>query len=239
VRATGREPAPDNAGSGRPLSKRMMWCLLALPALAVVGGCSVDVPDPAAPRTVQTTPAPATPTITPGHDAAAVAAKDMPFAAGDTLAAGIAVGVSDSLREAPGWKLARENVAGENRYVKSDGCIVSTRVRVSQGPLAVAGDDEASTLELFRYLDPTILPAYLETDTLRWGGEPDRHGPRAEVLVFEPRAAAETKATAVLARLFSKAGSSVYVSLSCSDPAGLAAARADVRQRLAIVPPSG
>ena len=80
---------------------------MALPltlALALAGsaGCSVGVPDPAAPRDIQTTPPLATPTITPGHDAAAVAAKDLPFTAGDSLAAGIAVGLSDGLREAPG-----------------------------------------------------------------------------------------------------------------------------------------
>jgi hypothetical protein len=42
----------------------------------------------------------------------------------------------------------------------------------------------------------------------------------------------------VLARLFGKAGSSVYISLSCPDRAALAAARADVAERLVVVPPS-
>jgi hypothetical protein len=211
-------------------------------ALAVVlagsAGCSVGVPDPAAPRDIQTTPALATPTITPGHDAAAVAAKDLPFTAGDSLAAGVAVGLSDGLREAPGWKPVKENVAGENRYLKADGCVVSARVRVNQGSLAVAGDDRASTVELFEYLDPTILPGHLKTDTLRWGGDPDKPGPRAEVLVLEGGSAAAGKSTAVLARLFGKAGSSVYISLSCPDQAALAAARADVAERLVVVPPT-
>jgi hypothetical protein len=206
--------------------------------LTGMAGCSVGVPDPAAPRDVQTTPALATPTITPGHDAAAVAARDLPFTAGDSLAAGVAVGLSDGLREAPGWKPVKENVAGENRYLKADGCLVSARVRVNQTPLAVSGDDKASTVELFEYLDPTILPNRLKTDTLRWGGEPDKPGPKVEVLVFESGSAPGVKPTAVLARLFGKAGSSVYISLSCPDRAALAAARADVAERLVVVPPS-
>jgi hypothetical protein len=206
--------------------------------LAGVAGCSVGIPDPAAQQDVQTTSALATPTITPGHDAAAVAAKDLPFTSGDALAAGDAVGLSDGLREAPGWKPVKENVAGENRYVKSDGCVVSARVRANQAALAVAGDDKASTVELFKYLDPTILPAYLKTDSLRWGGEPDKPAPSAEVLVYQGAAAPGARSTAVLARLFSKAGSSVYISVSCSGPAALAAARADVAQHLVVVPPT-
>lgn len=205
--------------------------------LAGGAGCSVGVPDPAAPRDVQTTSALATPTITPGHDAAAVAARDLPFTAGDSLAAGVAVGLSDGLREAPGWKAVKENVAGENRYLKADGCVASARVSMNQGTLAVTGDDKASTVELFKYLDPAILPGYLKTDTLRWGGEPDKPGPRTEVLVYESGAAPGGKPTAVLARLFGKAGSSVYVSLACPDAAALAAARTDIAERLSVVPP--
>jgi hypothetical protein len=238
VGANGTGPAPGEARPGRGPARLVVWCLPLAAVLAGVGGCSVGVPDPAAPQDGQTTSALATPTITPGHDAAAVAAKDLPFTAGDALASGVAVGLSDGLREAPGWKPVKENLAGENRYVKSDGCVVSARVQVNQGALAVAGDDKASTVELFKYLDPTILPAYLKTDTLRWGGEPDKPAPRAEVLVYEGAAAPGSKSTAVLARLFSKTGSSVYVSVSCSDPAALAAARADVAQRLAVVPPT-
>ena len=200
--------------------------------LACLAGCSVGVPDPAAPRDIQTTAALATPTITPGHDAAAVAAKDLPFTAGDSLAAGAAVGLSDGLREAPGWKPVKENVAGENRYLKADGCVVAARVSVNQGSLAVPGDDKASTVALFEYLDSGILPGNLKTDTLRWGGEPDKPGPKAEVLVLDGGTAPGAKSTAVLARLFGKAGSSVYISLSCPDQAALAAARTDVAERL-------
>lgn len=96
----------------------------------------------------------------------------------------------------------------------------------------------ASTVELFKYLDPTILPSYLKTDTLRWGGEPDKPGPKAEVLAFESGSAPGAKSVAVLARVFGKARSSIYISLSCPDRAALAAARADVSERLVVVPPT-
>jgi len=239
VGTNGRGPEFSQARPGRGRACHLSLVAITLTAvLAGVAGCSVGIPDPAAQQDVQTTSALATPTITPGHDAAAVAAKDLPFSSGDALAAGDAVGLSDGLREAPGWKPVKENVAGENRYVKSDGCVVSARVRANQAALAVAGDDKASTVELFKYLDPTILPAYLKTDSLRWGGEPDKPAPSAEVLVYQGAAAPGARSTAVLARLFSKAGSSVYISVSCSGPAALAAARADVAQHLVVVPPT-
>jgi hypothetical protein len=211
---------------------------LALAVAAMLGGCSVGIPDPSAPKAAPAAPTLATPTVTPGHDSAAVAARDMPFAAGETLAAGVTVQLSDALREAPGWKPGRQDVAGGSEYLKADGCMVSAKVRANQGALAVAGDDRASTAALFQYLDSSILPSYLKTDTLRWGGDPDKPAPRVEVLVLEGGARAGARATAVYSRLFSKAGTSVYISVSCPDAATLAAARADVAARLAVIPPS-
>lgn len=204
---------------------------------ALMAGCSIDVPDPSAPTVEQATPGLATPTITPGHDAEAVAAKDLPFAAGGALAPGTPVGVSDGLKDAPGWKPVKENVAGESQYSKSDGCLVAAKVRTNQTPL-VASEDRASTVGLFAYLDPSILPEYLKTETLRWGGEPDKPGPHVEVLVLEQPALPGARATAVMARLFSTPASSVYISVSCPDASTLAAARQDVAAHLIIVPPS-
>jgi hypothetical protein len=203
----------------------------------LLAGCSIGIPDPTAPTVEQSTPGLATPTITPGHDAEAVAAKDLPFTAGGELAPGTAVGISDGLKDAPGWKPVKENVAGENQYVKNDGCLVAAKVRTNQTPL-VASDDRASTVGLYAYLDPSILPEYLKTETLRWGGDPDKPGPRVEVLVLEQPALPGARATAVMARLFSTPASSVYISVSCPDSSTLAAARQDVAARLIIVPPS-
>ncbi|MCA4132303.1 hypothetical protein [Arthrobacter sp. M4] len=205
---------------------------------AALAACSVNVPDPAfAPATTTSTPI-ATPSITPGHDAEAVAARDMTMGAGETLAAGVPVGISDSLKEAEGWKQVRQNVQGENRYTNGSGCTVTTRVRTNQGPLAVSGDDKASTAALFQYLDPSILPEYLRMDTLRWGGEEGKPGPRVEVLSLEGTKHAGSKATAIFARVFGKAGSSIYVSVSCPKPSDLDKARQDVISRLPVVPPT-
>jgi hypothetical protein len=209
----------------------------ALLGATALAGCSVGVPDPAAPKVEQTAAPLATPTITPGHDAAAVAAKDMPFSAGATLAAGVPVGISEGLKNAPGWTPVKQNVAGESQYLKADGCLVAAKVRTNQAPLVLA-DDRESTVGLFTYLDPTILPAYLKTATLRWGGEPDNPGPSVEVLMLEKPGQPGGKSTALLARVFGKAASSVYVSVSCPDAATLAAARAEVAARLVVVPPS-
>ncbi|ALV42833.1 hypothetical protein AU252_18105 [Pseudarthrobacter sulfonivorans] len=209
----------------------------ALLGVSTLGGCSVDVPDPAAPKVEPTVTALATPTITPGHDAEAVAEKDMPFSAGGSLATGVPVGISDGLKEAPGWQQVKENVAGESQFVKADGCLVAAKVRTNQVPLALQ-DDKESTIGLFTYLDPTILPGYLKTATLRWGGEVGKPGPSAEVMVLEKPGQAGVRATAVMARVFGTAASSVYISVACPDDATLAAARADVAERLRVVPPS-
>ncbi|WP_354213917.1 hypothetical protein [Arthrobacter sp. UYCo732] len=209
----------------------------ALLGATALAGCSVGVPDPAAPKVDQSATVLATPTITPGHDAAAVAAKDMPFSAGATLAAGVPVGISDGLKTAPGWTPVKHNVAGESQYLKADGCLVAAKVRTNQSPLVLA-DDRESTVGLFTYLDPTILPAYLKTATLRWGGEPAKPGPNVEVLVLEKSGQSGAKSTSVMARVFGAAASSVFVSVSCPDAATLAAAQAEVAARLVVVPPS-
>ncbi|TLM86818.1 hypothetical protein [Pseudarthrobacter sp. NamE5] len=214
----------------------------------LVGGCSIGVPDPTAPEPAATTPAGlATPTITPGHDAEAVAAQDLPFAAGGTLAPGVPVGLSGGLEEAPGWKILSRDVAGESRYAKADGCVVAARGSTNQDAL-IRGDDRESTVALFQYLDPSILPAYLKTETLRWGrggqagGDSEGPGRKVEVLALEQAAEQAAppagRATAVLARLFAAAGSSIYVSVSCPGPDALAAARADVARFLPVLPPS-
>jgi hypothetical protein len=186
---------------------------------------------------VETAPVLATPTITPGFDAAAVAAQDLPFASGKILAQGVPVGIADGLKEAPGWKTVKDNVAGESQYLKADGCLVAAKVRTNQAVLA-RGDDRESTVALFQYLDPTILPEYLKPATLRWGGDESTPGHSVEVLVLDETAPAGGRAAAVLARLFATAGSSVYVSVSCPDAFALAAARADAVRFLPVLPPS-
>ena len=229
---------PATAGTAGWAGRRPVPILAAAMAALLMGGCSVEVRDPAAPEPAASTPAVATPTITPGHDAEAVAGRDLPFAAGGTLAPGVPVGISDGLKEAPGWKAGSRNVAGESRYTKADGCLVAARARTNQNALARA-DDRESTIALFEYLDPSILPGYLKTETLQWGASPEGPGRAVEVLALEPAPQPGGRATAVLARLFGTAGSSVYVSISCPDAASLASARSDVVRFLPLVPPAG
>lgn len=220
------------------LRAALLTVLVPASVVLTVTGCSLNVPDPAAPKAVPTTPGIATPTITPGYDAAAVAGKDMTFAAGDTLPPGVPVGISDGLVQTPGWKPGKQDVAGESQYLKTDGCVVAAKVRTNQWPLTSSGNDKTSTIELFTYLDSTILPEYLTPANLRWGGEPDKPAPKMEVLVFEARPTSGARATSIMARMFAKTGSSVYISISCPDQGTLSAAKADVVQRLAVVPPS-
>lgn len=214
---------------GAPLA---IGCLAAV----LLGGCSVDVRDPSVTAAPAGTPVLSTPTITPGHDAAAVAARDLPFAAGGTLAPGTPVGISDELKGAPGWNLVKENVAGASQYSKIDGCTVAARVSTAQAAL-VRGDDRESTVAMFQYLDATIQPSYLKTENLQWGGTPESPGKNVEVLALE-HAAPAGRSTAVLARVFGTAGSSAYISVSCPAAASLAAARQDVVRYLPLVPPS-
>ncbi|MEA3549749.1 hypothetical protein [Pseudarthrobacter sp. C1] len=229
---------PATAGTAGWAGRRPVPILAAAMAALLMGGCSVEVRDPAAAEPAASTPAVATPTITPGHDAEAVAGRDLPFAAGGTLAPGVPVGISDGLKEAPGWKAGSRNVAGESRYTKADGCLVAAKARTNQNALARA-DDRESTIALFEYLDPSILPGYLKTETLQWGASPEGPGRAVEVLALEPAPQPGGRATAVLARLFGTAGSSVYVSISCPDAASLASARSDVVRFLPLVPPAG
>ncbi|WP_181151743.1 MULTISPECIES: hypothetical protein [unclassified Arthrobacter] len=218
--------------------RRRLAGLVAIGAAGVLlAGCSVNVPDPAAPKPSPSVSTLATPTITPGHDAAAVAAKDLPLTAGGTLAPGDPVTVSTRLEEVPGWSVVHSAMQGENRYKKTDGCTLAVRVSVNQGPLVVAGDDAASTKELFTYLNAGELDG-LKPASLRWGEGSDKPQHSVEFLSLESSAASGGKPALVLARLFSAPASSVYVSLSCPDDTTLAAARAETLAQLVVVPPS-
>ncbi|MFE4197777.1 hypothetical protein ACFRJ9_18125 [Paenarthrobacter sp. NPDC056912] len=222
----------------RNVRRRLAGLAAAGTAGVLLAACSVNVPDPAAPQPSPSASTLATPTVTPGHDAAAVAAKDLPLTAGGTLAAGDPVTISSRLEEVPGWSVVHTALQGEVRYSKTDGCTVAARVSVNQGPLVVAGDDAASTKELFRYLDAGAAVESLKPASLRWGQESDQPYHAVELLALGSSAASGGRAALVMARLFSSPASSIYVSVGCPDDATLASARADVEARLVVVPPS-
>jgi hypothetical protein len=203
----------------------------------LLSGCSVGVPDPTA---VTGAPAagsgkPAAPTVMPGHDAGAVAAHSMPFSAGNKLGPVSPAQLSNGLADAPGWRQTRADTGGAGEYRKSDGCQASGKVGINQWPIVGTGDRE-STEKLFAYLDPTIQPEYLEPAALRWGGEQGKPGPTVEVLVLERAAVPEGNA-AVMARVFGRTGSSIFVTVACPSAQSLGAARADVARWLTVVPP--
>ncbi|MFK0038944.1 hypothetical protein ACIQTW_03800 [Paenarthrobacter sp. NPDC090517] len=218
--------------------RRLAGLFAAGAAGVMLAACTVNVPDPAAPKPSPSVPTLATPTITPGHDAAAVAAKDLPLAAGGTLAPGEPVTVSTRLEEVPGWSVVHSGLQGESRYTKTDGCILAVRLSVNQGPLVVAGDDAASTKELFNYLNAGVAVDGLKPASLRWGEDSDKPQHSVEFLSLESSSASGGQSAVVLARLFSAPASSVYVSLSCPDDKTLAPARAEMMAQLVVVPPS-
>ena len=223
---------------GNNVRRRLAGLVSAGAAGVLLAGCTVNVPDPAAPKPSPSVSTLATPTITPGHDAAAVAAKDLPLAAGGTLAPGEPVTVSTRLEEVPGWSVVHSALQGETRYKKTDGCMLAVRVSVNQGPLVVAGDDVASTKELFHYLDAGVAVDSLKTASLRWGEDSDTPQHSVEFLSLESSPASGAQSAVVLARLFSAPASSVYVSLACPDDKSLAPARAEIMAQLVVVPPS-
>ncbi len=161
----------------------------------------------------------------------------MPFTAGGTLAAGVPVQLSDGLREVPGWKPGKENVAGASEYVKEDGCVVRQRC----GPTSQPSPSPGTTGRPRKRSSSTWMPAFFPPTWNRrpCAGAGNPAGPPAvEVLVFKGGERSGTRATAIYARLFSKSGSSVYLSVSCPDAAALAAARSEAEARIAVVPPS-
>ncbi|WP_430266581.1 hypothetical protein [Pseudarthrobacter sp. J1763] len=196
------------------------------------------VDDPKAPKPAPSTPTLATPTVIPGHDAAAVAAKDMTFAAGNTLAASVPISFGQGLEETPGWRITRNNVDSGTDYTSTAGCIVSAKTRTKQRSLSVAGDDNAATAGMFAYLDSSVLPEYLKTAQLRWGGDDEKPGKKLDVLALETKAAPPVRASVVYARVFSQAESTLLLSISCPTDAALAAAKGTVIKRMVVQPPA-
>ncbi len=223
---------------GNNVRRRLAGSVAAGAAGVLLVGCTVNVPDPAAPKPSPSASTLATPTITPGHDAAAVAEKDLPLAAGGTLAPGEPVTVSTRLEEVPGWSVVHSALQGETRYKKTDGCVLAVRVSVNQGPLVVPGDDVASTKELFTYLNAGVAVDSLKPGSLRWGEDSDKPQQSVEFLSLESSSASGGQSAIVLARLFSAPASSVYVSLACPDDNTLTQARGETVSRLVVVPPS-
>ncbi|WP_299166015.1 hypothetical protein [uncultured Arthrobacter sp.] len=215
----------------------------------LLAGCRIEVPvtpggnadTPAAP----TAPAPAPTSSKTAEDAselpplprAEIVGNDMTLDRGAYIDEADTVAFSEAISRAPGWTPTRLLVNGESVYVSDAGCTTSLRSTPAQGPLLVDGDDRASTEALFRYLDPSILPEYLETTGWLWGASPGESAASIEFLTYTQQAAGDAPASAVSLRLFHATGTALVFSVSCPSDEDLAAAVTDLRSRVSVVPP--
>lgn len=217
-------------------------------ALAVLTGCTITVPSPAPPTAATSTAPPsfAPPTIVAGHNAAAVAAAPMTFAAGNSLRANVPVEFSDILAapqdyaEAPGppqWKMLKKNMAGQTQYSNAAGCKVAYWVARNQGPLITTGDDKSSTLELLQYLIPSVLPGSLTETTLPWRAEPGTAGPGITFLRHNTKADKGVMASSVWARMLGTADTALMVTLACPSDALLNSTTQELMAKLSVAPP--
>ncbi|MDQ0277138.1 hypothetical protein QO003_001441 [Arthrobacter silviterrae] len=215
-----------------------------------LAGCTIALPAPQPAVTSRPTAAAsyAVPTIQAGHNAAAVAAKNMTFDAGATLSPNVAVGFAsvldqpgqsaDGTQLPPAWKLVKNNVAGETQYSNAAGCAAAYWVTSNQGPLTAAGDDKASTENLMKYLIPSVVPEALQESSLPWSSEAGRKAPSISFLAYRTKAAAGVPASMVWGRLLGTAGTGLVVSLSCPTDALLARTTPELMAKLAVAPPT-
>ncbi|ALE06692.1 hypothetical protein AL755_16550 [Arthrobacter sp. ERGS1:01] len=219
-------------------------------AAIALAGCTVTVPAPATGGTTappSQAPTFAAPTTQAGHDAAAVAAKNLTFAAGNTLSARVPVAFSDALGQpslgrpgpaAPEWTQRMNNVAGQTRYTNAAGCQLAYWVNGTTGPLVTAGDDKASTVRLMEYLIPSLVPGSLAEASLPWSAEPGRKSPTIAFLGYTTRAGKGVPASTVWGRVLGTAGTGLVVTLACPSDALLAATKPQLLAKLSVAPPS-
>lgn len=233
-------------GLGRAVALALALAL----GVPLMAGCSVSVPVPAPTKATAPTPVPtyAAPTTQAGHDAAAVAAKNMGFAAGTTLSPNVPVGFSDALGQPaasdsatpapPEWTLKVNNVAGRTQYSNAGGCTLAYWVTANQGPLITEGDDKASTGRLIAYLIPSVVPSSLTEAQLPWVGEAGKKGPTIAFMGFHTKAAKGVPASTVWGRVLGTAGTGLVVSLSCPTDALLASTTPRAMAKLSVAPPA-
>ncbi|WP_146238810.1 hypothetical protein [Arthrobacter livingstonensis] len=240
-----------NLGEAGPFRGRAMGLAAVAAASALaLGGCTIAVPAPRPTATVQPTPTAtfAVPTIQAGHDAAAVAAKNMTFDAGRTLSPNVPVGFNDVLGQSadstsgtalpPEWKLLKNNVAGQTQYSDAAGCKVAYWVTSNQGPLISSGDDLTSTQNLMKYLIPSVVPDALKDATLPWVAEAGKKGRGISVLSYTTKGSKGGMASRVWGRLLGTSGTGLVVTLACPTDAFLASTTPRVMAKLSVAPPA-
>lgn len=222
--------------------------LLGIGLMMSLTACTFTVQSPQDTSTISASPKPtfAAPTITAGHNADAVAAKDMSWAAGNTLSVGVPVSWGDQLTQVdvvgnktppPSWKPVKSNQTGWTEYQHANGCLLSYWQTANQQGLMVPNDDKASTVALFRYLIPSILPETLKGSTMRWAKQLDKPSPKIDFLSLRTPAKDKLPARLYSARMFNKAGTGLVFSLSCATDALLNSTFSASQSKLAVAPP--
>ncbi|WP_218713668.1 hypothetical protein [Arthrobacter sp. BF1] len=230
-----------------------MWKTAAMAAVlgAALSGCTISIPDAPPAATETATSAPTTyapPKIVAGHDAAAVAGAPMTFAAGNTLQPGVPVEFSDALGQPtegslstpgpPEWKLLKNNVAGATQYSNAPGCQLAHWTTSNQAPLISAGNDKSSTINLMKYLIPSVTESALTEAKLPWVGEAGKKGPAISFLAFTIKAGKGVMASTVWARMLGTADTGLVVTLTCPTDDLLASTTPKMMTKLSVAPPS-
>lgn len=218
-------PVPPGAGGQDPT--------VTAPAGPVPGSSTASSPVAGPPAAG---PSPSVPGLPP-LPRSEIVGNDMTFDRGGYIEPADKVDFSETLSRASGWSPAGLLVQGESVYVSDAGCTASLSYTPGQGPLVVNGDDRGSTEGLFRYMDPSILPEYLERSTWLWGESPGDSTASVEFLTYRQEAAAETPASVVSLRLFHTTGTALAFIVSCPTDELLTAALSDIRNHVSVVPP--
>ncbi|MCQ9163075.1 MULTISPECIES: hypothetical protein [unclassified Arthrobacter] len=235
-------------GVAAPARVRFLAAVASAAGALALGGCTIAVPVPGPTATVAPPSTFAAPTIQAGHDAAAVAAKNMTFPAGTTLSRNVPVGYNDILGQGgysgsgapapPEWKLLKNNVAGQTLYSNTAGCQLAYWATSNQGPLITPGDDLASTRKLMAYLIPSVVPESLKPAELPWSAEAGKGNRTISFLSYGTKASKGVPASTVWGRLLGTAGTGLVVSLACPTDALLASTTPRVMDKLSVAPPA-
>lgn len=239
-----------NRGQGERLRAASVLTALTLVAGVGLSGCTISVPVEPPATEVKTTPNPsfAAPTTKAGHDAAAIARKNMDFPAGNKLSENVPVTFADKLGESESdfastpkpaeWKVLLANVAGQTQYSNKAGCMISYWTTRNQGPLITAGDDKQSTVAMFQYLIPSVVPTALKDATWPWVAEAGKKGPNISFLKYTTKAGKGVKVSAVYARMLGTSNTGLMITISCPTDALLTSTTPRIMSKLSVAPPT-
>ena len=232
------------ADSGRRSPRRALGLVCALTVVAGLTACQLTVaaPDTSSDRVSSAPPSYPGPVVTPGHDAAAVAAKNLDWQAGNTLSVGVPVGWNDQIGRssgtAPAWTKLIDKRAGLTRYQNANGCLLDDWQTVDQQALMVTEDDRSSTLALFKYLVPELAAEALRDTDWPWTGDAGKPGPVIQFLSARKPAVAGVPANIFSARMLNHAGVGLVLSLACPAEALIDPTLAALRDELTVQPPA-